>query len=191
MTASINSFPILNRGEWTKVVKAKGPDVAPTPLHAKSSVARTVISFVAFDDITYMRSPAPAPSVQQSVSRRCVLPLIAGALATSGMPPGAHSIENSLGYLDSAGQKSYSQVQRAWEQSADMTQRERMLSLRGASKPTDGQEESPKAKKRRAMAGCHDAEFRVQAGYKAEADCNARVMGGDVGFILDVMDASS
>ena len=189
MTASINSFPILNRGEWTKVVKAKRPDVA-RPLACESQRGR-VISFVAFDDITYMRSPAPAPSVQQSVSRRCVLPLIAGALATSGMPPGAHSIENSLGYLDSAGQKSYSQVQRAWEQSADMTQRERMLSLRGASKPTDGQEESPKAKKRRAMAGCHDAEFRVQAGYKAEADCNARVMGGDVGFILDVMDASS
>ena len=46
-------------------------------------------------------------------------------------------------------------------------------------------------KKRRAMAGCHDGEFREQAGYKAEADCNARVMGGDVGFILDVMDASS
>ena len=40
------------------------------------------------------------------------------------------------------------------------------------------------------MAGCQDKMFREQAGYKVESDCNARVMSGDVQFMLDVMDAS-
>ena len=73
-----------------------------------------------------------------------------------------------------------------------MTQRERMLALRGAGKPdlANGEVESPKKQKRRAMAGCHDEVFREQAGYKVESDCNARVMSGDVQFMLNVMDAS-
>ena len=99
---------------------------------------------------------------------------------------------SEFGYIDNAGRKSYSQVQRAWEQSSDMTQRERVLALRGAGKPdlANGDVESPKKQKRRAMAGCHDEVFREQAGYKVESDCNARVMSGDVQFILSVMDAS-
>ena len=130
----------------------------------------------------------------RSCDRRCVLPLIAGAFAC--ILPNAASADintapSEFGYVDSAGRKSYSQVQRAWEQSADQTQRERLLSLRGAGKPelANGEVESPKKQKRRAMGGCHDEIFREQAGYKAESDCNARVMGGDVQFMINVMDA--
>ena len=121
--------------------------------------------------------------------RRCVLPLIAGALACS-MPKAVTAEDASFGYIDSAGKKSYSQVQRAWEQSADQTQRERLLAMRGAGKPAlpNGEEESPRKQKRRAMGGCHDEIFREQAGYRVEADCNARVMSGDVQFMIQVMD---
>ena len=128
-------------------------------------------------------------------NRRCVLPLIAGAFAYI-LPKAVSADEDTrpseFGYTDAAGRKSYSQVQRAWEQSADQTQRERLLSLRGAGKPelANGEVESPKKQKRRAMGGCHDEIFREQAGYKLESDCNARVMSGDVQFMINVMDAS-
>ena len=65
----------------------------------------------------------------------------------------------------------------------------KVLALRGASKPADPASESPKSKKRRAMAGCKDDIFRASSGYKDEASCNARVLGGDVAFMLDIMDA--
>ena len=138
-------------------------------------------------------SPALSAGTQNTqrtlCDRRCVLPLIAGALACS-MPKAVIAVESSFGYVDNAGQKSYSQVQRAWEQSADQTQRERLLAMRGAIKLTNGEEESPRKQKRRAMAGCHDEIFREQAGFRVEADCNARVMSGDLQFMLNVMDAS-
>ena len=133
------------------------------------------------------------PGSGRVLERRCVLPLIASAITTCISMPStaARAVDTTFGYVDTAGQKSYSQVQKAWEQSADMSQRERMLAMRGAGKPTlsNGSEESARSRKRRAMAGCHDGEFREQAGLKTEAECNARVMGGDVQFILDVMDA--
>ena len=128
-------------------------------------------------------------------NRRCVLPLIAGSLAyilPKAVSADEGTRQSEFGYVDAAGRKSYSQVQRAWEQSADQTQRERLLSLRGAGKPelANGEVESPKKQKRRAMAGCHDEIFREQAGYKVESECNARVMSGDVQFMINVMDAS-
>jgi hypothetical protein len=138
---------------------------------------------------------AQPPAMLCYCNRRYALPLIAGSLAYI-LPKavGADEVQmtSEFGYIDNAGRKSYSQVQRAWEQSSDMTQRERVLALRGAGKPdlANGDVESPKKQKRRAMAGCHDEVFREQAGYKVESDCNARVMSGDVQFILSVMDAS-
>jgi len=96
---------------------------------------------------------------------------------------------SSFGYVDDAGAKSYSQVQRAWEESANKSQREQYLAMRGVAKVTDPSTETDRSRKRRAMAGCKDDLFRNQAGYKAESDCNARVMSGDLQFILDVMNA--
>ena len=110
--------------------------------------------------------------------------VIAGAWFVIGAPPAS---AESLGYVDSAGRKSYSQVQRAWEANAGKSQRETMLELRGVSKPADGAVETPKARKRRAMAACHDEVFRRKAGAESEAACNARVMAGDDQFILDAM----
>jgi hypothetical protein len=113
--------------------------------------------------------------------------LLSGAAIAMGTPPVC--ADTGLGYIDNAGSASYSQVQRAWEKSATMTEREKVLALRGASKPADPASESPKSKKRRAMAGCKDDIFRASSGYKDEASCNARVLGGDVAFMLDIMDA--
>ena len=165
---------------------------------AIASTAFTLNSVSSYHAATAARPQpriAQPPTLLCYCNRRYVLPLIAGSLAYI-LPKAASADEvqmkSDFGYIDNAGRKSYSQVQRAWEQSADMTQRERMLALRGAGKPdlANGEVESPKKQKRRAMAGCHDEVFREQAGYKVESDCNARVMSGDVQFMLNVMDAS-
>lgn len=100
------------------------------------------------------------------------------------------SADTGLGYVDDAGASSYSQVQRAWEKSSTMSDVDKFLAGRGASKPPDLSIESPKKQKRRAMAGCSWAAFREEAGYgRDEAACNARVMDGDVSFMLDIMNA--
>ena len=165
---------------------------------AIASTAFTLNSVSSYHAATAARPQpriAQPPTMLCYCNRRYALPLIAGSL-TYILPKAASADEvqmkSEFGYIDNAGRKSYSQVQRAWEQSADMTQRERMLALRGAGKPdlANGEVESPKKQKRRAMAGCHDEVFREQAGYKVESDCNARVMSGDVQFMLNVMDAS-
>ena len=122
--------------------------------------------------------------------RRGLLARVAAASLSGGLHPslcGAYvEGQGTLGYVDDSGMKSYSQVQRAWEKSATMTQREMMLQARGAN-PTPSSNESEKSRKRRAMAGCHDETFREAAGYSKEAECNARVLGGDVDFMLDAM----
>ena len=85
--------------------------------------------------------------------------------------------------------KSYSQVQRAWEKSAGMSQRDILMVARGAGKVDDPSQESERSRKRRAMAGCKDETFRKDAGYDSEASCNSRVLGGDPQFMLDVLNA--
>ena len=146
-----------------------------------------------------------------AVSRR--LAVLAGVVVAA---PKVEAAEVSLGYVDNAGgvhtcvapchracecsshaygtpfaAKSYSQVQRAWEKSAGMSQREIMMAARGAAKvdASDLSQESDRSRKRRAMAGCKDEMYRKQAGYDAEASCNSKVLAGDVQFMLDVIDA--
>ena len=92
--------------------------------------------------------------------------------------------------MDAAGQRSYSTVQRAWEKTQNMSQREILMAARGVSLKPDGPE-TDKSKKRRAMAGCKDDVFRGEAGYKDEAACNKRVLAGDVSFMLEVMEAGA
>ena len=115
---------------------------------------------------------------------------ITGAVATAFTTAKVSRADTGLGYTDNAGMKSYSSVQRAWEKSAGMSQREILLAARGASSNANREgEESSRSKKRRAMAGCKDDVFRRQAGYETEAACNSRVLGGDPEFMLEVMDA--
>ena len=130
-----------------------------------------------------LRLPSEAPCINVAGS---FATLALGAAIAVSAPASA---DTGLGYVDNAGAASYSQVQRAWEKSATMTERERMLAMRGASKPADLAAESPKSQKRRAMAGCKDDIYRAASGYKDEASCNARVLGGDVNFMLEVMEA--
>ena len=41
------------------------------------------------------------------------------------------------------------------------------------------------------MAACKEPEYRKVAGVDSEASCNARVMAGDVQFILDALAGST
>ena len=135
-------------------------------------------------------SSAATVAVRAMPLRRalCISGLSSAAACFVRPPPAA--ADTGLGYVDNAGAKSYSSVQRAWEKSSTMTNREIMLAARGAGNAAAKQgNESDKSKKRRAMAGCKDDIFRAAASYKDEASCNARVMGGDWQFMLDVMDA--
>eukprot|EP00965_Chrysotila_dentata_P082337 2717837-Pleurochrysis_carterae.AAC.2 len=63
------------------------------------------------------------------------------------------------------------------------------MSARGAGKVKDRSAESERSRKRRAMAGCKDDEFRKRAGYDSEAACNGRVLSGETEFMLDIIDA--
>jgi len=101
------------------------------------------------------------------------------------------SRETRFGYKDDMGVKSYSAVQRAWESSNGKTTTEIMMAARGAVKrETDSPPESERSKKRRAMAGCKEEAYRkLAAASDSEASCNSRVLGGDVQFMLDVLDA--
>ena len=55
-------------------------------------------------------------------------------ISVVAMPLGCQPMyaDSGLGYTDNVGMKSYSTVQRAWEKSAGMSQREILLSARGA-----------------------------------------------------------
>lgn len=68
-----------------------------------------------------------------------------------------------------------------------MSDLEIKLAAKGAaSGPRDG--ESEKSRKRRAMAGCSLEELRSSAGFVSAADCNQRVLAGDLEAILAAMD---
>ena len=98
--------------------------------------------------------------------------------------------ETSFGYKDDLGVKSYSAVQRAWESSKGKTTTEIMMAARGAGpRDPEAPPESERSRKRRAMAGCHVEAYRKRTSYESEAACNSRVLGGDVDFMLDVLDA--
>mmetsp|Transcript_7348 Transcript_7348/g.10000 ORF Transcript_7348/g.10000 Transcript_7348/m.10000 type:complete len:252 (-) Transcript_7348:61-816(-) len=47
--------------------------------------------------------------------------------------------------------------------------------------------ESDSSKKRRALSGCREGSLRKKAGVSSEKECTARVLGGDLNFMLDVM----
>ncbi|EOD35385.1 hypothetical protein EMIHUDRAFT_98415 [Emiliania huxleyi CCMP1516] len=69
---------------------------------------------------------APPRMVAPAVSRRGAAGIFAAAAAHAGA-----GADTGLGYVDDAGQVSYSQVQRAWEKAATMTDREKLLAARG------------------------------------------------------------
>jgi len=48
----------------------------------------------------------------------------------------------------------------------------------------NGEEESLASKKRRAMSACRNESVRKQSGVKDAKECNSKVIGGDVDFIL-------
>ena len=136
-------------------------------------------------DLRARHGTAKAPAQPQPLMQRrqCLAALAANALFVRA------SADTGLGYVDNAGMKSYSSVQRAWENSADMSSREIFMAARGAGKRDSSSPESERSRKRRAMAGCHDDVYRKQAGFESEASCNSRVLGGEVQFMLDVIDA--
>jgi hypothetical protein len=61
------------------------------------------------------------------------------------------------------------------------------LAARGAKNRVEGMEESEASKKRRAMAGCRDTGLLTKSGLTDVKECTARVLQGDVDFMLQVM----
>ena len=125
------------------------------------------------------------------IARRCLCAALAAAACSPRLAAhAATELDGSrFGYIDNAGMKSYSSVQKAWESSKGKSQSEIMMAARGAGKrDATAEPESDKSRKRRAMAGCHDDAYRQSAGLSSEAECNSRVLGGDVQFMIDVID---
>jgi hypothetical protein len=81
--------------------------------------------------------------------------------------------------------------QTTWKQRLDkaqtMTPDEVFAAARGAGNVVDKDNESESSKKRRAMSGCREAGLRQKANVPDVKECSARVLGGDVSFMLDVM----
>mmetsp|Transcript_2885 Transcript_2885/g.5334 ORF Transcript_2885/g.5334 Transcript_2885/m.5334 type:complete len:170 (-) Transcript_2885:132-641(-) len=82
--------------------------------------------------------------------------------------------------------------QTAWNErltkAKGMTPEEVFMAARGAGNTSLKRgPESDASKKRRAMAGCRDATLLNKAGMQDIKDCTARVLGGDVDFMLNVM----
>lgn len=158
--------------------------------------------------------PATKLRATTLADRRAACGLVAAALTTplqsvSAIQTGeverdmskSASRQTEFGYKDNLGVKSYSAVQRAWESSEGKTTTEIMMAARGAGKrDPSAPPESLKSQKRRAMAGCKEEEYRKLAATAtaataeseaafSEAACNSRVLGGEVQFMLDVLDA--
>ena len=72
------------------------------------------------------------------------------------------------------------------KKASTMSQEEIRLAAKGAGNRDKSQPESPKAKKRRAFAGCREPLFRNKA-QVTEIQCSNHVNSGDLQFILDVM----
>jgi len=81
--------------------------------------------------------------------------------------------------------------QTAWKSRLDkasaMTTDEIFLAAKGAGNRSNGEPESPAAQKRRALAGCRDKQYLQKSGTQAK-ECTARVLNGEVDFMLKAMD---
>jgi len=73
-----------------------------------------------------------------------------------------------------------------WDKAQTMTPDEVFAAARGAGNVVK-ENESESSKKRRAMSGCREAGLRQKANVPDAKECSARVLGGDVSFMLDVM----
>lgn len=86
--------------------------------------------------------------------------------------------------------------QTVWKERLDkassMSKEEIFTAARGAgNRPTDGSEESPASRKRRALSNCRSATARKAANVADEKECTARVLGGETDFILHTGPVSS
>jgi hypothetical protein len=125
-------------------------------------------------------------------SRRQVLAAILSAPILSVSSPA-----NANRYIMDEETGDYVEVEEAdwqttWKQRVDKAQSmstdEIIKAARGAGnlERKEGPE-SDASKKRRAMAGCRDLDLRKQAGLANEKECSARVLGGDIDFMLNVL----
>lgn len=68
-----------------------------------------------------------------------------------------------------------------------MSTEEVFLAAQGAGNVNQKENESDVSKKRRALAGCRNGGMREKAGGGSEKECAARVLGGDIQFMLDAL----
>lgn len=116
--------------------------------------------------------------------------MVVGTVALAA-PPSAHAkfVLNEDGDYEEVEEEDW---QTAWkgrlEKAKSMTPDEVFMAARGAGN-TDLREgpESDASKKRRAMAGCRDSGLRTKAGVEDTKECTARVLQGDLDFMLKAM----
>uniref|UniRef100_A0A7S1ZTT4 Uncharacterized protein n=2 Tax=Trieres chinensis TaxID=1514140 RepID=A0A7S1ZTT4_TRICV len=142
------------------------------------------------EGLTFARvSEAAEPA---SFSRRSLLASIAATAATTVQPSVANAryvLNEDTGDYDEVDDSDW---QTAWKERLDkansMSTDEVFAAARGAGNTElkDGPE-SESSKKRRAMSGCRDSGLRAKAGTPDVKECTARVLRGDVDFILESM----
>jgi hypothetical protein len=135
------------------------------------------------------RDPFDVVSRRNFVVASTVATAAVGTLTNPCLAANAAYMLNEEGEYEEIQEQSW---QEAWKDRIDkassMTPDEVFMAARGAGN-VDLKEgpESTASKKRRAFAGCRDSNLRSKAGVDDAKDCAARVLNGEVDFMLKVL----
>ncbi|EED94610.1 predicted protein [Thalassiosira pseudonana CCMP1335] len=124
-------------------------------------------------------------------SRRAFLSTTAATLTSLALPQitnARYILNEETGDYDEVADEDW---QTAWGKRLDkaksMSTEEVFLAAQGAGNVNQKENESDVSKKRRALAGCRNGGMREKAGGGSEKECAARVLGGDIQFMLDAL----
>mmetsp|Transcript_27270 Transcript_27270/g.41239 ORF Transcript_27270/g.41239 Transcript_27270/m.41239 type:complete len:149 (+) Transcript_27270:96-542(+) len=126
----------------------------------------------------------------QTSSRRSFLASSSAAaiFGVANQPAGARFILNDeTGEYDEVEDEAWQDAWKSrWDKAQSMSTNDVFMAARGAGN-TDLKEgeESLASKKRRAMAACRDEKRLSRAGIQDPKECNARVLQGEVDFMLE------
>jgi hypothetical protein len=145
------------------------------------------------------RVPTTAPDVRHVPSftttrRQACLAFWGFCGAAVVVPPGnaAYVLNDDSGEYEQVEDQDW---QTTWKERLDkastMSPDQVFLAAKGAGNVDLKQgPETDVSKKRRAMAGCRDKTLRQKAGLSEEKACNARVLQGDIDFMIQAMDGN-
>ena len=194
------------------VVEALVLDVRPLPTHqprcsSTFSSSRTAEAAAVFNHehpASSTASPRTSPSTTTttiSTSRRCFFRTAAASMVMAGTVAGGIAVTPPPAwarYILDEETGDYVEIQDVpwqteWKQRLDkastMTQSEIFEAARGAGNTNlKTGPESDASRKRRALSACRDKTVRDKTGLVSnEKECTARVLAGEIDFILDVL----